>query len=89
MIEDCVLTLESTLEKVKGLIEVTQQSFHTILERLGLALALNVQTSSRYTPPIPASASQKKISLKPSLPLDFNGNCSASKAFLTSCQTYI
>ena len=34
MIEDCVLTLESTLEKVKGLIEVTQQSFRTLLDRL-------------------------------------------------------
>ena len=39
--------------------------------------------------PIPTPAGQKKISLKHSAPLDFNGNCSAGKAFLTSCRTYI
>jgi len=36
-------------------------------------------------PPIPTPAGQKKISLKPSAPPDFDGDCSAGKAFLTSC----
>jgi len=40
-------------------------------------------------PPIPTPAGQKKISLKPSAPLDFDGDRSAGKAFLTSCRTYI
>jgi len=37
-------------------------------------------------PPIPTPASgQKKISLKPSAPPDFDGDRSAGKAFLMSC----
>jgi len=40
-------------------------------------------------PPIPTPAGQKKISLKPLAPLDFDGDRSAGKAFLMSCQTYI
>jgi len=40
-------------------------------------------------PSIPTPAGQKKISLKPSVPLDFDGDRSAGKAFLTSCRTYI
>jgi len=36
-------------------------------------------------PPIPTPAGQKKISLKPSAPPNFDSNCSAGKAFLTSC----
>ena len=40
--------------------------------------------------PIPTStAGRKKISLRPSLPPDFNGDRSNGKAFLTSCRTYI
>jgi len=89
MLDDRVLALESTLEKVKGLIEVTQQSFRTLLDRLGPAPALNVQAPFRPASPIPTSASRKKPSLKPSPPLDFDGDRSAGKAFLTSCRTYI
>jgi len=41
-------------------------------------------------PPIPTpTASQKKTSLRPSVPPDFDGDCSKGKAFLTSCRTYI
>jgi len=40
-------------------------------------------------PPIPTPAGQKKISLKPLAPPDFDGDHSAGKAFLTSCRTYI
>jgi len=36
-------------------------------------------------PPIPTPAGQKKISLKPSVPPDFDGDRSAGKAFLMSC----
>src|SRR6266542_194713 len=91
MIDDQVLALGSTLEEVKRLNKATQQSLDALLERLGPAPALNLQVPIplRYTPTIPASAGRKKSSLKPSLPSDFDGDRSAGKAFLTSCQTYI
>jgi hypothetical protein len=84
-----VLAIESALEEVKGLNKATQQSLDALLERLGPAPALNMQTPLRYTPPIPVSAGRKRISLKPSPPLDFDGDRAAGKAFLTSCRTYI
>jgi len=44
----------------------------------------------RAPSPIPTStAGRKKISLRPSLPPDFDGDRSNGKAFLTSCRTYI
>ena len=91
MIDDQVLALGSTLEEVKRLNKATQQSLDALLERLGPAPALNLQVPIplRYTPTIPASAGRKKFSLKPSPPSDFDGDCSAGKAFLTSCRTYI
>ena len=70
MIDDHVLTLGSTLEEIKGLNKATQQLLQTLLERLGLAPALNVQALFHYTPPIPTSAGWRKISLKPSPPSD-------------------
>jgi len=91
MIDDQVLALGSTLEEVKCLNKATQQSLDALLERLSPAPALNLQVPIplRYTPTISASAGRKKISLKPSLPSDFDGNCSAGKTFLMSCRTYI
>ncbi len=79
------------MEEVKRLNKATQQSLDALLERLGPAPALNVQVPIplHYTPPIPTSAGQKKISLKPSPPPDFDGDHFAGKAFLMSCRTYI
>src|SRR5467141_14754 len=88
--DHCVRALKSALEEVKGLNEATQLSLQALLERLGPALALNVQAPLHcVTQPIPAPAGQRKILLKPSSPLDFDGDRSAGKAFLTSCRTYI
>src|SRR5467141_453266 len=88
--DHCVRALKSALEEVKGLNEATQLSLQALLERLGPALALNVQAPLHcVTQPIPAPAGQRKILLKPSSPLDFDGDRSAGKAFLTSCRTHI
>ena len=84
-----VLAIEYALEEVKGLNKATQQSLQALLERLGPAPALNMQASLRCIPPIPTSAGRKKISLKPSPPLHFDGDRSAGKVFLMSCRTYI
>ena len=65
---------------------------------MGSAPALQMQNQldlirqpPSYQPtPIPASPTrQKKISLKPSPPSEFNGDQSKGKEFLTSCRTYI
>jgi len=72
-----LIALENTVDGLR--------SQNDILSRLGPAPALNVQALLHYTPPIPTSAGWKKIPLKPSPPLDFDGEHSAGKAFLTSC----
>ena len=88
--DHCVRAIKSALEEVKGLNKATQLSLQALLERLGPAPALNVQAPLHcVTQPIPAPAGQRKILLKPSSPLDFDGDRSAGKAFLTSCRTYI
>jgi len=84
-----LIALESTVDGLRSQNEATLAVLQDILSRLGPAPALNMQAPLHYTPPIPASAGWKKIPLKPSPPLDFDGERSAGKAFLTSCRTYI
>jgi len=83
-----LIALESAADGLRSQNEATLAILQDIFSRLGPAPALNVQAPLHDTP-IPATAGRKKISLKPSLPLDFDGECSAGKAFLTSCRTYI
>jgi len=80
-----LITLESTVDGLRSQNEATLTVLQDILSRLSPAPALNVQAPLHYTPPIPASAGWKKIPLEPSPPLDFDGERSAGKAFLTSC----
>ena len=80
-----LIALESTVDGLRSQNEATLAVLQDILSRLGPALALNVQALLHYTPPIPASTGWKKIPLKPSPPLDFDGERSAGKAFLMSC----
>jgi hypothetical protein len=78
--------------------EATKNLLQTILERLGPALGLlnenrpspTGQPQSCPPTPIPTPAEgRKKTLLKPSAPLEFDGDHAKGKAFLTSCQTYI
>jgi len=85
----CFITLRGTVDDLRSQNEATLTILQDILSRLGPAPALNVQALLHYTPPIPTSAGRKKISLKPSPLLYFNGDHSAGKAFLTFCRTYI
>jgi len=94
---DHVRTIEATMDEMKSQHEATHQLLQDVLTRLGPAQAQNVQdplltcpAHGSPTPSIPASsASQKKLTLKPSFPPDFSGDQAAGKAFLTSCRTYI
>jgi len=94
---DCVCAIEATMDEMKSQHEATHQLLQDVLARLGPTQAQNMQdplpTCSAHgspTPSIPASsASQKKLTLKPSFPPDFSGDRAAGKAFLTSCRTYI
>jgi len=74
-----LIALESTVDGLRSQNEATLAVLQDILSRLGPAPALNVHTSAGW----------KKIPLKPSPPLDFDGERSAGKAFLMSCRTYI
>jgi len=82
-----LIALENTVDGLRSQNKATLAVLQDILSRLSPAPALNMQAPLHYT--LPASAGCKKIPLKPSPPLDFDGECSAGKAFLTSCQTYI
>jgi hypothetical protein len=90
-----VLALEATVDEMKNQNDATHRLLQDLLERLGPASAENVQVPARqkftrHSSTIPtSSAGRKKVSLKPSLPSEFNGDRTSGKAFLTSCRTYI
>jgi len=104
MSEDCpfpmdrLSSLESTVDSMMSQSKATKNLLQTILKRLGPAPGL--LNESRPSPagrpqscpptPIPTLAlGWKKTLLKPSAPLEFDGDHAKGKAFLTSCQTYI
>jgi hypothetical protein len=95
---DCLSSLESTVDSMMSQSKATKNLLQTILERLGPALGLlnenrpnpTGQLQSHPPTPIPTlAAGWKKTLLKPSAPLEFDGDCAKGKAFLTSWQTYI
>jgi hypothetical protein len=78
--------------------KATKNLLQTILKRLGPTPGLlnenrpnpTRQLQSHPPTPIPTPATgRKKTLLKPSAPLEFDGDCAKGKAFLTSCWTYI
>jgi hypothetical protein len=98
MSEDCLSTLESTVDSMMSQSEATKNLLNTILKRLGARLGplnekvpnLTRQLQSCPPTPIPTlTAGWKKTFLKPSTPSDFDSDCTKVKAFLTSCWTYI
>ena len=94
---NCVIAIKATMDEMRSQHEATHQLLQDVLDRLSPTQAQNVQGSvlmppARQSPSssIPmSSAGQKKFSLKPSLPSEFNRDRASGKAFLTSCQTYL
>jgi hypothetical protein len=95
---DCLFSLESTVDSMMSQSEATKNLLQTILERLGPAPGLlndnrpNPTGWPQSCPPTPIptlAVGQKKTLLKPSAPLEFNGDHAKGTAFLTSCRTYI
>jgi len=94
---DHILAIEATVDDMRSQNEATHRLLQDVLDKLGPAQALNMPDlirpptrGSAQSSPIPtSSAGRRKNFLKPSTPSKFNGDRSAGKAFLTSCQTYI
>jgi hypothetical protein len=95
---DHLSSLKSTVDSMISQSEATKNLLQTILKRLGPVPGLlnesrpspTGQLQSRPPTPIPTPAlGQKKTLLKPSTPLEFDGDHTKGKAFLTSCRTYI
>jgi hypothetical protein len=90
--------LETALDDMRSQAAASKQVLDDILSRLSekpptQSTATDTRRpDSRHTdPPLPPvlPAGRKKLSLKPSIPSDFDGDRTKGKAFLTSCRTYI
>ena len=85
MDNDCMASVE------QAIIGIQEQQVE-IYQKLEQILNALTQCSDPPVPKIPASPSpapSKSCTAHPSVPTEFDGDCSKGMAFLNSCQTYI
>jgi len=81
-----VLTLKTSVNKMKSRHEATHELLQNLIDRLSPTQALNVHSPvQRPLSTTASSTGQRNISLKPALPPDFSGDRNVGKAFLMSC----